>query len=1678
MKLAGRWVVGVCLVLTGASSVNAAWVAYNDCLKEAGDGTQANVTTYTIHNSSQTNTSGPLKDYATGSTAGMPAVTFTMGPAGLSVSGGGAAGRPNSGTPAFEVFHEPAGAPIVDLAPNNIYYGSTGWWQQIAFNGLDPGKTYTFVGTAIRSSSYPDRKSLVTILGHVSAVNNSSSGPNILSKSETTTVLLAGDNRAAGDVVRWDDIVPASNGTFTIRCEATADAQSRAYAINAFMLAEGGVAGNRPPIVDAGDYDALTWPINVLQLSPIVDDDDPCGLGILTYEWSRLSGPGTATFVPSHTIADPCVIFSEPGLHKLQLRVWDEVPLDGVGTVEIPLIMGLLGDFNGDRRVNHRDVEIFAAQWMDPWPSPADLNARDGVNVVDLSILAANWGVGEEATLVINEVLARNDLSNPDPQGQYEDWVEIYNGGQEAFDLGGCHLTDRLDEPTMWRVPTDRPQATTIAAGGYLIIWLDGDVNDAGLHASFELAESGERVALFDADGRTLLDKIEFGPQTADVSFGREPDGTNNWVTLTPSPGASNNGRFLGVVADTKFSHNRGFYSTPFEVIITTSTPGATIVYTTDGSTPTETHGSVYTAPVPIITTTPLRAFAYRTGWKSTNVDTQTYIFLDHVIAQATHPTTGAQVTPAGLPVSWGSVTGDYQMDPDVVGQSGQDKFGGIYAASIRSDLRAVPTFSLVMNKDDFFGPTGIYINQSQDGTERVCSLEYIDPNENDSFQMNCALAMQGGVSGGGTSLDRWKTYKLSMRPRFKALTDDLKPTQGAPRMSFKLFQDSPVDSHNTFVFDAVLNHSWLHSGQHTVATYIQDQFTADLHNAMNGPSSPHGFYGHVYICGLYWGVYYIHERPDHAWAAEVYGGRSEEYDALKHGSGGVVQNGLGGSATANYNAMVSASSAVRSDPTNLTKWQALTHQLDVDNFITYLMANWFLDNGDWPGKNWYATHRSVPGGQWRFHSWDAEHTLENNGNGTFGASPSGIHANLAPSPEYKMRFADLAYRAFFNGGPLSEAVAADLLRHRMATMDPAIVGESARWGDNRSTNPHTRQEWLNLLNSRLTSYIPSRPGAVLGYLRTAGLYPDIDPPTFFVGGGFTYGGQIQPTDPIVLMGSGTVYYTTDGADPRLPGGGVNSAHAAAYSGPFTLARSAAVKARVLSGSTWSALAQAQFSVGPVAQSLKISEVMFNPGDTGDPEDPNTEYIELTNVGTQAINLNLVEFTNGVRFTFGDYTLAPGAYTLVVAKQAAFEAKHGSALPVAGEYIGRLDNAGERVTLEDAAGAVIHSFRYRDGWYAITDGLGFSLTVVDPSLADANSLEDKASWRPSAAVGGSAGFDDSGVLPPLGSVKINEVLAHAHAEASDWIELHNTTAQAINIGGWFLSDSDANFKKYEIAAGTSIPANGYIVFYQNLHFGNAADPGAHEMFALSENGEAAYVHSGSGGQLTGYVEEESFGASETGVAFGRYLKSTGTYNFVAMSSNTPGAANAYPKVGPVVINEIMYNPPVNGDAEYVELRNITGVPVSLQTWDNESSVYVAWRLTDDDGITYDFPLNTTIPAGGYLLVVRSLAAFNSSYPGAPAGVQKLEWVNGRLDNAGEKVELSLPGDVNPSTGSRYYIRVDRVNYSDGSHPVGGDPWPTGADGGGQSLTRISSSAYGNDVINWKAATPSPGTANP
>ncbi|MCP5534672.1 MAG: lamin tail domain-containing protein [Akkermansiaceae bacterium] len=314
-------------------------------------------------------------------------------------------------------------------------------------------------------------------------------------------------------------------------------------------------------------------------------------------------------------------------------------------------------------------------------------------------------------------------------------------------------------------------------------------------------------------------------------------------------------------------------------------------------------------------------------------------------------------------------------------------------------------------------------------------------------------------------------------------------------------------------------------------------------------------------------------------------------------------------------------------------------------------------------------------------------------------------------------------------------------------------------------------------------------------------------------------------------------------------------------------------------------------------------------------------------------------------------------------------------------------------------------------------------------------------------------------------VVVNEVLANSGAAGSDWIELHNRSGAEIDISGWFLSDSASDYAKYRIPNGTVIPAGGYVTFYEDAHFGAASiDPGRITAFAFSENGETAYLHSAVSDELTDYLEQEKFGASRKDISHGYYHKeSTGTYNFLALKYQTPSAANSSPAVGPIVISEIMYHPSTDGDAEYIELLNITDAAVTLY----DAATGTAWKISD--GVEYEFSKNSpvTLVPGERILLVKNLAVFNATYS-VPAGTQLFEWTTGSLSNGGERVQLVMPGGLDGS-GARQYIRIDRVNYADVA------PWATTPDGGGPALSKIFETEYGNDAANWSAATASPAT---
>jgi hypothetical protein len=351
---------------------------------------------------------------------------------------------------------------------------------------------------------------------------------------------------------------------------------------------------------------------------------------------------------------------------------------------------------------------------------------------------------------------------------------------------------------------------------------------------------------------------------------------------------------------------------------------------------------------------------------------------------------------------------------------------------------------------------------------------------------------------------------------------------------------------------------------------------------------------------------------------------------------------------------------------------------------------------------------------------------------------------------------------------------------------------------------------------------------------------------------------------------------------------------------------------------------------------------------------------------------------------------------------------------------------------------------------------------------------------------------------PLPNVFVNEVLSHTDPPLEDAIELFNPTLQPAAIGGWFLSNTPDNLKKFRVPDGTVVPANGFKVFYENQFNSN---PGSPVGFTLnSAHGDDLNLSAADpAGNLTGFRSRVKFGAAENGVSFGRYATSAGV-DFTALTRRTfgvddpatveqfrtgAGLPNAYPRIGPVVINEIMYHP-VSGSGtettensfeEFLELRNITANSAPL--FDPLHSTNT-WRLSN--AVDFVFPANITLPPDGYLLVVgfspslntNALASFRTKYS-VPTNVPVFGPFIGRLDNANDSVELYKPDapqlPPHPDAGFIPFILVDSVHYSDAA------PWPANADGAGPSLQRINSAAYGNDPANWTAANPSAGQGN-
>jgi hypothetical protein len=510
---------------------------------------------------------------------------------------------------------------------------------------------------------------------------------------------------------------------------------------------------------------------------------------------------------------------------------------------------------------------------------------------------------------------------------------------------------------------------------------------------------------------------------------------------------------------------------------------------------------------------------------------------------------------------------------------------------------------------------------------------------------------------------------------------------------------------------------------------FIIDEWMRQVFAGMGAPS-PQGIIATLFVNGHFKSYFNPTERPRGSFYQEFYG-TSNSFDL----------NYIGEWEEGDATAYAQMDTFFRNnDFTTLANYQTGAAYWDMVNVADYIIVNGWGATQDWPQNNYVFLRERTPGALWRFSMWDAEGALGKFGQpNTHNTFESELHVSSVDSPgtegtttalvfrrayqnaEFKMLFADRLQKHFFNGGVMTRANMNARWNGLRAQVEPLVAAVFNSGFDNGYWN-----NWLN------------REATFFSQAQAIGLWPTTIAPTMT-----PFGGTIGTGATVTLgnpNGSGTIYYTLNGTDPRAIGGAVQGS---AYAGPIAIGSPLTVKARVRSTSgVWSPLTEADFA--PPPQRILVTELNYHPPDS----DGQTEFIELTNVSGQPASLNGAHFTQGITFTFGDVTLAPGANIVLVRNATDFAAKYPG-VPIGGVFGGSLANEGETITLVDIAEAIIFTFTYGDstvpGWPVEPDGGGYTLVLRRPFNASTNPLQ-AASWRPSGAPGGAPGQADSTVF--------------------------------------------------------------------------------------------------------------------------------------------------------------------------------------------------------------------------------------------------------------------------------------------------------------------------------------------
>ena len=722
---------------------------------------------------------------------------------------------------------------------------------------------------------------------------------------------------------------------------------------------------------------------------------------------------------------------------------------------------------------------------------------RSGLSVEKSFTLAVT-----EPSLRINEVVASNGSSLLDEDNTASDWIEIFNEQAGSANLNGWHLSDDPDNLTKWAFP-----AVSIGPNEFLVVFAsakDRSPNDGShLHTNFQLSGGGEALFLVKPDGFTIASQLEFPEVYPDVSYGQ--DGTNNELGFLQSatPGAANSSVAASVRNEVTFSQGRGLYDAAFQLELTATVPGSTIRYTTNGQKPTASSGSIYNGPIPVTPETGtstrgtrrIRAIAVHPAAAISPVATHTYLWVNGVTNEQTDGILGQSVFRAAI------------------------KNHVTYGPEMDDGLLALPVVSIVKSG-------GV------SSTEQEMSMELISNDGSEpGFQIDAGVKIVGGASV-GSAKNNWRCYFRS--------------EYGASKLRYPVFAKEPYStrtdneefdllqlrggSHDNFYWMALPTNQSNGAYRPGDALYVRNRWVSDMEMIM-GHTSLHGRYVHCYFNGTYHGLYHLHERPMHHYMDKYFGGDAEDYHYTNSGRTGSDHDG--GDVWSNaWNSVKSAASAGGQASKDWINWESLA-----DNQLLYFYCG---NDWDWTTQhNWMAAGPKNPGeGGWQFYSWDCDVMLYDViANNLDQNAPDGVFRSLMRDDDFQVYFRDRVYKYCFHEGLLTPGGATPSFEYRMNEISSALVPETARWQPSRADSlPWDRDgEWQDEWDYVTDTYFAQRTGILLNQLRNRGWYP-VEAPEFE-----PHGGEIEAGfSPIITSGPGTVYITTDGSDPRLPGGTIN----------------------------------------------------------------------------------------------------------------------------------------------------------------------------------------------------------------------------------------------------------------------------------------------------------------------------------------------------------------------------------------------------------------------------------------------------------------------------------------------------------------------------------------------------------